>query len=182
MPQVHCYLSRCQCPLFMFPWFGLSLLRVRVPPRDARICPQYLGADMEEFHGRTLHDDDSCQVIPVLPQVALVLIPGQTLPLQLFSPQEVSMVRSLIQKDRTFAVLAYRWASAARNVRGRRPAWQRERPFRQCQGCWCPRAALSSEVCGAKERLLGGGVGHREPWSLSDGKPVRSYVCSRCTR
>ncbi|XP_036189242.1 protein cereblon isoform X2 [Myotis myotis] len=67
----------------------------------------YLGADMEEFHGRTLHDDDSCQVIPVLPQVAMILIPGQTLPLQLFSPQEVSMVRNLIQKDRTFAVLAH---------------------------------------------------------------------------
>ncbi|KAL0600680.1 Protein cereblon [Plecturocebus cupreus] len=67
----------------------------------------YLGADMEEFHGRTLHDDDSCQVIPVLPQVMMILIPGQTLPLQLFHPQEVSMVRNLIQKDRTFAVLAY---------------------------------------------------------------------------
>lgn len=70
---------------------------------------QYLGADMEEFHGRTLHDDDSCQVIPVLPQVAMILIPGQTLPLQLSHPPEVSMVRHLIQKDRTFAVLAYRW-------------------------------------------------------------------------
>ncbi|XP_056660528.1 protein cereblon isoform X9 [Monodelphis domestica] len=68
----------------------------------------YLGSDMEEFHGRTLHDDDSCQVIPVLPQVMMMLIPGQTLPLQLFRPQEVSMVRNLIQKDRTFAVLAYR--------------------------------------------------------------------------
>ncbi|XP_038628229.1 protein cereblon isoform X2 [Tachyglossus aculeatus] len=67
----------------------------------------YLGSDMEEFHGRTLHDDDSCQVIPVLPQVMVMLIPGQTLPLQLFRPQEVSMVRNLIQKDRTFAVLAY---------------------------------------------------------------------------
>ncbi|KAH0510740.1 Protein cereblon, partial [Microtus ochrogaster] len=67
-----------------------------------------LGADMEEFHGRTLHDDDSCQVIPVLPQVMMILIPGQTLPLQLSHPQEVSMVRNLIQKDRTFAVLAYR--------------------------------------------------------------------------
>lgn len=63
---------------------------------------------MEEFHGRTVHDDDSFQVIPVLPHVMVMLIPGQTLPLQLFSPQEVSMVRNLIQKDRTFAVLAYR--------------------------------------------------------------------------
>ncbi|XP_070792966.1 protein cereblon isoform X2 [Pituophis catenifer annectens] len=67
----------------------------------------YLGSDMEEFHGRTVHDDDSCQTIPVLPHVMVMLIPGQTLPLQLFRPQEVSMVRNLIQRDRTFAVLAY---------------------------------------------------------------------------
>ncbi|XP_043938000.1 protein cereblon isoform X1 [Protopterus annectens] len=67
----------------------------------------YLGSDLEEFHGRTVHDEESCQVIPVLPHVAMMLIPGQTLPLQLFRPQEVSMVRNLIQKDRTFAILAY---------------------------------------------------------------------------
>ncbi|XP_028680976.1 protein cereblon [Erpetoichthys calabaricus] len=66
----------------------------------------YLGSDMEEFHGRTVHDDDSCQLIPVLPHSSLMLIPGQTLPLQLFRPQEVSMMRNLIQHDRTFAVLA----------------------------------------------------------------------------
>ncbi|XP_041417639.1 protein cereblon isoform X2 [Xenopus laevis] len=67
----------------------------------------YLGVDMEEFHGRTLHDDDSCQQIPVLPNLQVMLIPGQTLPLHLSRPQEVSMVRGLIQRDRTFAVLAY---------------------------------------------------------------------------
>ncbi|KAM4651178.1 protein cereblon isoform 2-T2 [Discoglossus pictus] len=67
----------------------------------------YLGVDMEEFHGRTLHDDDSCHMIPVLPHVQVMLIPGQTLPLHLSRPQEVSMVRGLIQRDRTFAVLAY---------------------------------------------------------------------------
>uniref|UniRef100_A0A8C6UIZ9 Protein cereblon n=1 Tax=Neogobius melanostomus TaxID=47308 RepID=A0A8C6UIZ9_9GOBI len=66
----------------------------------------YLGSDMEEFTGRTVHDDDSCQTIPVLPHTAVMLVPGQTLPLQLFRPQEVSMMRSVIQKDRTFAVLA----------------------------------------------------------------------------
>ncbi|RXN03770.1 cereblon isoform X2 [Labeo rohita] len=63
--------------------------------------------DMEEFHGRTLHDEDSVQNLPVLPHVALILIPGQTLPLQLFRPQEVSMFRNLISHDRTFAVLAH---------------------------------------------------------------------------
>ncbi|XP_014022614.2 protein cereblon isoform X3 [Salmo salar] len=68
----------------------------------------YLGSDMEEFHGRTVHDDDSCQIIPVLPFTAVMLIPGQTLPLQLFRPQEVSMMRNIIQRDRTFAVLAHR--------------------------------------------------------------------------
>ncbi|XP_053576900.1 protein cereblon isoform X2 [Bombina bombina] len=67
----------------------------------------YLGVDMEEFHGRTLHDDDSCHTIPVLPHMQVMLIPGQTLPLHLSRPQEVSMVRGLIQRDRTFAVLAY---------------------------------------------------------------------------
>ncbi|XP_057193937.1 protein cereblon [Triplophysa rosa] len=67
----------------------------------------YLGSDMEEFHGRTLHDEDSVQTLPVLPHIALILIPGQTLPLQLFRPQEVSMFRNLISQDRTFAVLAH---------------------------------------------------------------------------
>lgn len=74
---------------------------------------QYLGSDMEEFHGRTVHDDDSCQTIPVLPHTAVMLVPGQTLPLQLFRPQEVSMMRSVIQRDRTFAVLAHRSETAA---------------------------------------------------------------------
>ncbi|KAL2091095.1 hypothetical protein ACEWY4_013358 [Coilia grayii] len=67
----------------------------------------YLGSDMEEFHGRTLHDEESVQVLPVLPHAALMLIPGQTVPLQLFRPHEVSMIRNLITRDRTFAVLAY---------------------------------------------------------------------------
>ncbi len=70
---------------------------------------KYLGSDMEEFHGRTLHDEDSVQNLPVLPHITLILIPGQTLPLQLFRPQEVSMFRNLISQDRTFAVLAHRY-------------------------------------------------------------------------
>ncbi|KAJ7417908.1 hypothetical protein BTVI_31008 [Pitangus sulphuratus] len=93
-------------------WFGKQLVLNWKKPTlfqnkhvDKKVA--YLGSDMEEFHGRTVHDDDSCQVIPVLPHVMVMLIPGQTLPLQLFHPQEVSMVRNLIQRDRTFAVLAY---------------------------------------------------------------------------
>uniref|UniRef100_A0A4W3IY30 Protein cereblon n=1 Tax=Callorhinchus milii TaxID=7868 RepID=A0A4W3IY30_CALMI len=67
----------------------------------------YLGTDMEEFHGRTVHDEDSFLNVPVLTNIPVILIPGQTLPLQLFRPHEVSMMRNLIQKDRTFGVLAY---------------------------------------------------------------------------
>uniref|UniRef100_A0A8C7F8Y8 Cereblon n=1 Tax=Oncorhynchus kisutch TaxID=8019 RepID=A0A8C7F8Y8_ONCKI len=55
------------------------------------------------------YNDDSCQTIPVLPFTAIMLIPGQTLPLQLFRLQEVSMMRNIIQRDRTFAVLAHRY-------------------------------------------------------------------------
>uniref|UniRef100_A0A8C9YXE6 Protein cereblon n=1 Tax=Sander lucioperca TaxID=283035 RepID=A0A8C9YXE6_SANLU len=64
----------------------------------------YLGSDMEEFHGRTVHDEDSCQTIPVLPHTAVMLVPGQTLPLQLFRPQEVSMMRSIIQRDQAMQI------------------------------------------------------------------------------
>ncbi|XP_023659986.1 protein cereblon-like isoform X2 [Paramormyrops kingsleyae] len=67
----------------------------------------YLGMDMEEFHGSTVHNEGSCLTIPVLPRAVLMLIPGQTLPLQLFRPLEISMMRALIQQDRTFAVRAY---------------------------------------------------------------------------
>ncbi|CAB1315033.1 unnamed protein product, partial [Coregonus sp. 'balchen'] len=69
----------------------------------------YLGLDMEEFHGRTVHDDDSYQTIPVLPFTAVMLIPGQTLPLQLFRPQEVSMMREVQAEFGTTAeIYAYR--------------------------------------------------------------------------
>lgn len=71
---------------------------------------------MEEFHGRTVLDDDSCQTIPVLPHTAMILVPGQTLPLKLFRPQEVSMMRSVIHKDRTFAVLAHRYHEIKRQI------------------------------------------------------------------
>ncbi|XP_048878523.1 protein cereblon-like isoform X2 [Brienomyrus brachyistius] len=67
----------------------------------------YLGMNLEEFHGRTLHDEGSCLTIPVLPRAVLMLVPGQTLPLQLFRPLEINMMRALIQRGRTFAVRAY---------------------------------------------------------------------------
>ncbi|XP_013790743.1 protein cereblon-like isoform X2 [Limulus polyphemus] len=65
----------------------------------------YLGNDLEELSGRTLLDDDSCQSLPLLPLPGIVLIPGQTLPLQLFEPSAVSMVKRIIEKDRTLGIV-----------------------------------------------------------------------------
>lgn len=103
---------------------------------------------MEEFHGRTVHDDDSCQTIPVLPHTAVMLVPGQTLPLQLFRPQEVSMMRSVIQRDRTFAVLAHRYdmtVSVSHHHRlGRADTWKAQliyslvfSPWKLLQNVYC---------------------------------------------
>uniref|UniRef100_A0A8C4QNY1 Protein cereblon n=1 Tax=Eptatretus burgeri TaxID=7764 RepID=A0A8C4QNY1_EPTBU len=66
----------------------------------------YLGTDLEEFSGRTLLDEGSIQSLPVLCDTFLLLVPGQTLPLHLFRPREVTLIRGLVTKDRTFGVLA----------------------------------------------------------------------------
>uniref|UniRef100_UPI00358E20E6 protein cereblon n=1 Tax=Myxine glutinosa TaxID=7769 RepID=UPI00358E20E6 len=66
----------------------------------------YLGTDLEEFSGRTMLDEGSIQSLPVLCDTLLLLVPGQTLPLHLFRPREVTMIRGLVAKDRTFGVLA----------------------------------------------------------------------------
>ncbi|XP_061407724.1 protein cereblon [Lethenteron reissneri] len=67
----------------------------------------YLGTDLQEYSGRTVHDEESCQSVPLLSGGLTMLIPGQTLPLHLFRPQEVSLIRNLVLNDRTFGVLAY---------------------------------------------------------------------------
>lgn len=66
----------------------------------------YLGADLEDVHGRTIHDDDSHVTLPVLSLPGVVLLPGQMLPLFLFQPSLVAMIKQVLDRDRTFAYVA----------------------------------------------------------------------------
>nr|XP_015930169.1 protein cereblon isoform X2 [Parasteatoda tepidariorum] len=70
----------------------------------------YLGTDLEELSGRTVLDDDSCQTIPLLALPGVVLIPGQTLPLQLFNPSTIEMMIHVINSDRTFGLINSRFS------------------------------------------------------------------------
>ncbi|PSN56203.1 Protein cereblon [Blattella germanica] len=65
----------------------------------------YLGEDLEELRGRTLLDDDSTQLLSLLPQPDVVLVPGQTLPLMVFYPPTVNMLRELVHNHGTFGVV-----------------------------------------------------------------------------
>ncbi|XP_033122255.1 protein cereblon-like isoform X2 [Anneissia japonica] len=67
----------------------------------------YLGNDLEEYSGRTIHDDESYVSLPLMPITNVVLIPGQTIPLQLIEPRAISMMRHVLQKDRTFGVVSF---------------------------------------------------------------------------
>lgn len=69
---------------------------------------QYLGSDLEEVRGRTVHEDDSFQNIPLLSLPGVVLAPGQVLPLHLFQPSMISMIRRVVDKDKTFGVFILR--------------------------------------------------------------------------
>ena len=70
---------------------------------------QYLGDDLEEVRGRTVLEDDSCLELPLLSLPGVVLVPGQTLPLQLFQPATVSMIRNVLDKDKTFGMVTARY-------------------------------------------------------------------------
>ncbi|XP_066999546.1 protein cereblon [Anabrus simplex] len=72
----------------------------------------YLGNNLEELRGRTLLDDGSYQTLPLLPEPGVVLVPGQTLPLTVFYPSTISMLRRTISTDRTFGVVCIRYVGA----------------------------------------------------------------------
>jgi len=82
----------------------------------ASVFVQYLGADLEDVHGRTIHEDDSCITLPVLSMSGVVLLPGQMLPLFLFQPSTVAMIKQVLERDRTFAYVAPRSAPFLFNV------------------------------------------------------------------
>ncbi|XP_076336827.1 protein cereblon-like isoform X3 [Tachypleus tridentatus] len=77
---------------------------------------KYLGDDLEELTGRTLLDDNSCPNLPLLPLPGIVLVPGQTIPLQLFEPSAISMVKRIIEKDHTLGIINSRYQALSPGV------------------------------------------------------------------
>lgn len=79
---------------------------------DASLPAQhaYLGTDLEELCGRTVLEDDTAINLPLLTLQGVILIPGQTLPLQLFLPANVSMMHHIIRHDHTFGLLNARYS------------------------------------------------------------------------
>ncbi|XP_077862766.1 protein cereblon-like [Saccoglossus kowalevskii] len=72
----------------------------------------YLGTDLQEYSGRTVLEDDCYMSLPLLTLPNVVLIPGQTLPLHLFQPRLVSMMKRVLQTDRTFGLVTWRYDNA----------------------------------------------------------------------
>ncbi|XP_043242048.1 protein cereblon-like [Amphibalanus amphitrite] len=64
----------------------------------------YLGHG-EEVSGRTVLEEGSTLELPLLYDSAVMLIPGQTLPLTLFHPAAVAMVRRAIAHNKTFGFI-----------------------------------------------------------------------------
>ncbi|KAK3860489.1 hypothetical protein Pcinc_029018 [Petrolisthes cinctipes] len=67
----------------------------------------YLG-ETEELRGRTVQEENDYVTLPLLMHSSLmnlVLVPSQTLPLSIFHPLNVSMLRSVISRDRTFGIV-----------------------------------------------------------------------------
>ncbi|XP_022102468.1 LOW QUALITY PROTEIN: protein cereblon-like [Acanthaster planci] len=65
----------------------------------------YLGSDLEEYSGRTVLDEDTFISLPLLHLPGVILLPGQTLPLHLFNQRIISMMKHVIQNNRTFGMV-----------------------------------------------------------------------------
>lgn len=66
---------------------------------------RYLGTDLNELSGRIVLDESSYVNLPLLSFHNIVLLPGQTLPLQLEHPSYVSMMKNIIDRERTFGLV-----------------------------------------------------------------------------
>lgn len=64
----------------------------------------YLGTDLVDVQGRVVLDDDYLVTMPLLSLPGLILVPGQTLPLQLQHPALVGMMRKIISGDKVFGL------------------------------------------------------------------------------
>jgi len=72
----------------------------------------YLG-EGREVAGRTILDDDVSISLPLLNQPGLALVPGQLLPLHLFHPSVIAMIRNVIQTTKTFGVVSLKADSSS---------------------------------------------------------------------
>lgn len=66
----------------------------------------YLGNNLHELPGRVVLDEDSIINLPIISLSGVIMIPGQILPLELEHPTLINMMMGIINKDRTFGILA----------------------------------------------------------------------------
>lgn len=72
---------------------------------------QYLG-EGQEVAGRTILDEDLIQEIPIISRPGIILMPDQTLPLNLFEPRTITLMKNLISGSKTFGVVHQRYRSS----------------------------------------------------------------------
>ena len=65
---------------------------------------QYLGQG-QEVAGRTILDEDLIQDLPIIARPGIILMPGQTLPMNFFHPTVMSVMKNLISGSKTFGVV-----------------------------------------------------------------------------
>lgn len=63
---------------------------------------------MHDVTGRVIYDDESTVCIPAYLQRGVILIPGQTMPIQVYQPSVVAMMRNVVEQQKTIAVLHYK--------------------------------------------------------------------------
>merc|ERR1711874_483031 len=71
----------------------------------------YLGQG-QEVGGRTILDEDLIQDLPIIARPGMILMPGQTLPMSLFDPTVITLMKNLISGSKTFGVVHLRHRSS----------------------------------------------------------------------
>jgi cereblon len=61
-----------------------------------------------EVGGRTILEEDLVQELVIVSDHNLVLMPGQTLPLHIFRPRLIALMKNLIETTKTFGSLNIR--------------------------------------------------------------------------
>ncbi|XP_065058938.1 protein cereblon-like [Rhopilema esculentum] len=71
------------------------------------ITHSYLGEGMEELHGRTIHEANDIVKLPLVLLPGVTLVPNQIVPLHIFHPQSVSMMKRVLEADKTFGLINF---------------------------------------------------------------------------